>query len=310
MMSSASPSWIKPVLLAAAVYNVLWGAAAVLLPQATLSLIGMPDATAVFWQCIGMIVGVYGIGYAIAAFDPARHWPIVLVGLAGKVFGPIGFVFGVLTDQVPVRMIVTIVANDLIWWVPFAMILWHAVRSRGAVDDEGTVLDLASAIERPATASGASLATLSADQPVLLVFLRHLGCTFCREAMADLAARRAAIESAGAKIAIVHQSSEADGRAFAARYGLDDAIQISDPSRVLYSAFELSRGRFSQLFGFRVWLRGIAALARGHGIGALKGDVLQMPGAFVIHRGAVVRAFRHDSAADRPDYCELVSPAG
>lgn len=39
------------------------------------------------WQCVGMIVGVivgvYGIGYLVAASDPRRHWPIVLVGLLG-----------------------------------------------------------------------------------------------------------------------------------------------------------------------------------------------------------------------------------
>ena len=38
-----------------------------------------------------MIVGVYGIGYAIASTDPLRHWPIVLVNSLGKIFGPIGF---------------------------------------------------------------------------------------------------------------------------------------------------------------------------------------------------------------------------
>jgi small multidrug resistance pump len=40
------------------------------------------------WQCVGMIVGVYGVGYLIAAFDPLRHWPVILVGLLGKVLGP------------------------------------------------------------------------------------------------------------------------------------------------------------------------------------------------------------------------------
>ena len=33
------------------------------------------------WQCVGMIVGVYGVGYLVAASDPLRHWPIVLVGM-------------------------------------------------------------------------------------------------------------------------------------------------------------------------------------------------------------------------------------
>ncbi|HZP82139.1 MAG TPA: hypothetical protein VFB21_10900 [Chthonomonadaceae bacterium] len=42
-------------------------------------------------QCGGRIVGVYGIGYACAARDPLRHWPIVLVGLIGQLLGPLGF---------------------------------------------------------------------------------------------------------------------------------------------------------------------------------------------------------------------------
>ena len=53
------------------------------------------------WQCIGMIVGVYGIGYLAASTDPVRHWPIVLVGFLGKIFGPIGYADGVLRPLAP-----------------------------------------------------------------------------------------------------------------------------------------------------------------------------------------------------------------
>ena len=64
---------MRNVLLAAGVYNVLWGAFAVLFPAAIFDWLGMPQPNyPQFWQCIGMIVGVYGLGYAIAAFDPAR----------------------------------------------------------------------------------------------------------------------------------------------------------------------------------------------------------------------------------------------
>jgi hypothetical protein len=85
------------------------------------------------WQCVGMIVGVYGVGYAIAASDPARHWPIVLVGLLGKIFGPIGFLGAVLRGKLSWALGWTIVGNDLIWWVPFVAILCHAWRARRAV---------------------------------------------------------------------------------------------------------------------------------------------------------------------------------
>ena len=81
------------------------------------------------WQCVGMIVGVYGVGYLIAARDPLRHWPITLVGLLGKVFGPIGFVGAVASGDLPLAFGATILTNDLIWWIPFGAILYHAFRN-------------------------------------------------------------------------------------------------------------------------------------------------------------------------------------
>ena len=75
-----------------------------------------------------MIVGVYGIGYLAAATDPLRHWPIVLVGLLGKIFGPLGYVGGLIRGEVPAAFGVTLPTNDLLWWIPFAMILLAARR--------------------------------------------------------------------------------------------------------------------------------------------------------------------------------------
>ncbi len=115
------------ILLAAAVYNIIWGASVVLFPQWFFVFGGMempryPE----IWQCVGMIVGVYGLGYGIAAWDPVRHWPIVFVGLLGKILGPIGFVFALVEGTFTLRAGLTILTNDLIWWVPFSLLLWQA----------------------------------------------------------------------------------------------------------------------------------------------------------------------------------------
>ncbi|MES2571951.1 MAG: alkyl hydroperoxide reductase [Verrucomicrobiota bacterium] len=116
-----------PLLMAAGIYNMLWGAWVVLFPNALWSWLAMPPPNyPQLWQCIGMIVGVYGIGYAIAAFAPARHWPIVLVGFLGKVFGPLGMAHALWTGTLPWGFGVTCLTNDLIWWIPFALILRHA----------------------------------------------------------------------------------------------------------------------------------------------------------------------------------------
>jgi small multidrug resistance pump len=122
-------NWMRWVLIAAATYNLLWGLLAILFPSLPFQWIGIePPNYPSLWQCIGMIVGVYGVGFAIAATDPIRHWPIVLVGFLGKLFGPIGFAWAVSRGELPWLAGLTILTNDLIWWLPFGLILLHAAR--------------------------------------------------------------------------------------------------------------------------------------------------------------------------------------
>jgi hypothetical protein len=120
---------MKWTLVAAGIYNLVWGAWTIFMPQALFRWAGMePPRYPEIWQCVGMIVGVYGVGYLAAARAPAIHWPITLVGLLGKIFGPIGFVQAVTSGAFAPKMGLTILTNDLIWWVPFALILRHAWR--------------------------------------------------------------------------------------------------------------------------------------------------------------------------------------
>jgi small multidrug resistance pump len=108
----------------AAIYNLLWGLIAIFYPIQSFDFFGMqPPLYPQLWQCIGMIVGVYGIGYWIAANNPMVHWPIVLVGFLGKLLGPIGFTKALINGDLPLKFGVNIIFNDLIWLVPFLMIL-------------------------------------------------------------------------------------------------------------------------------------------------------------------------------------------
>lgn len=301
--------WMSSWLLAAGFYNLIWGSAVILLPTLPSRLTGLaePNYPAI-WQCVGMIVGVYGVGYLIAARDPLRHWPIVLVGLLGKVLGPIGFVWAATRGELPWLFGATILSNDLLWWAPFSLILWHAARAATAPPASPQPLTLAEAIETVTTSNGETIATLSRSSPVLVVFVRHLGCTFCREALSDLSERWSRLRASGVQLVLVHMSPPAEVEAALAQHGLGNAVHISDPTCQLYRAFGLARGTFRQLFGLRVWRRGLrAAILDGHGVGSLKGDGFQMPGAFVVVDGRVRDSFIHRSAADRPDYLALAA---
>ncbi len=134
---SRPPTWIRWWLIAAGIYNLAWGAVNVVFPNLLFDLVNIPRPNyPEIWQCVGMIVGVYGIGYLIAAKDPRTQWPIVLVGLLGKLFGPIGFASAVIRGTLPARFGVTLLTNDLIWWIPFILILRDAVRAKSAITSE------------------------------------------------------------------------------------------------------------------------------------------------------------------------------
>jgi small multidrug resistance pump len=121
--------WMCWTLRLAAVYNLAWGVWVILAPNMLFDLIEAPRLNyPQIWQCVGMIVGVYGVGYWLAARDPMRHWPIVLVGLLGKIFGPIGLVQAMATSDFPPKFGLTCITNDVIWWVPFTLILLAARR--------------------------------------------------------------------------------------------------------------------------------------------------------------------------------------
>lgn len=155
------------------------------------------------------------------------------------------------------------------------------------------------------TQSGESLGELSRRSPVLVVFLRHCGCTFAREALADVAAKRTAIRATGTQIVVVHMQKEAEANELFARYGLADVLRISDEQQALYRGFEVARGTFWQVAGPRMWWRAVKSLLKGNLAGVPNADVFQLPGAFLLHNGQIVNAFRGKLSSERPDYLQL-----
>jgi small multidrug resistance pump len=115
---------MKMTLKLAAIYNIIWGAWVVLFPNHFWELVGMePLNYPMVWQGMGMVIGVYGLGYWWASYNPLRHWPIVAVGFLGKIFGPLGFFMNYTQGKVPFEFFYTLITNDFMWWIPFGIIL-------------------------------------------------------------------------------------------------------------------------------------------------------------------------------------------
>lgn len=155
---------------------------------------------------------------------------------------------------------------------------------------------------------GRTVLAASEEGPVLLIFLRHFGCTFCREALSDIALKRTTYEDAGVHLVFVHMADNREADQYFDKYHLSGVEHVSDPGCRYYAAMGLGKGTFSQLFGLQVMIRGFeAGVLQGHGIGRQIGDGFQMPGVFLIQNGLVRDQFIHRLASDRPDYGELVS---
>jgi len=157
--------------------------------------------------------------------------------------------------------------------------------------------------------SGRSLLELLDESPVLLVFLRHFSCAFCAQALDRVSQVRAQIEAKGVRPVFAHLGTPERAKPYFDYYHLSNIERISNPEATLYQLpfFGLSRTNPylhslhpAVLMG---WLKG--AMFK-YGIGMIKEDAYQMPGVFFLKERKIVRAFRHRTIADEPDYLKLV----
>jgi hypothetical protein len=128
----------RPWLIAAAAYNLTWGALNVLAPRAIFAVLGLkPPTYPPLWQVVGMFVLLYGLAYWWAARDPVRHRHLIAIGLLGKLGGPMGFIWSAATGALPLSFGVVILMNDVVWWPPLSACLWEAA---GGLDGVGRLL--------------------------------------------------------------------------------------------------------------------------------------------------------------------------
>lgn len=273
------------VLICAGIYNLVWGGWVILFPELSFTLHDMKVPTyPQIWQCVGMIVGVYGIGYIAAASDPIKHWPIILVGFLGKVFGPIGFIYSLYLEIFPISFMINILFNDLIWWIPFFMILKEAY---------------ATYIVEP---NGLPLNHYNLSSKSVVVALRHQGCTFTRENLNNLNLYIPKIKQQGFDIYILHMSQNDEIEDTLNTFLKFDVNTISDPDRMLYKTLALSRASLFKAFGIKEFFRGFLGILKGYGLGPLRGDGFQLGGVFIIQNNMITHSFPTQRASDLYDF--------
>ncbi len=301
--------WMQYLLLAAGIYNILWGLIAFVRPNYFLTQLHIDFAnSAMISKAVGFLEIVFGLAYLMASQKPFKHWLIIFVGFIVKLCIAIAYGYYMSRGLAPEQMKFMVIANDVIWLLPFGVILYRAfehyqsTRELEAYDMNPRKLK---SLENIYTNTGISLQEHTDKWPTMLVFLRHFGCNFCRETLKEISNNRKYIESEGTRIVFVHLVDENSASEITDHFGLGDIPRISDPDKKIYKAFGLTRANLKQLFGINVIVRGMQHIFQLNPPRPFRGDAFQMPGIFVIHKGMVIQTFKHTSLADRPDYIEL-----
>ncbi|MFZ4506168.1 MAG: SelL-related redox protein [Fimbriimonas sp.] len=125
------------------------------------------------------------------------------------------------------------------------------------------------------TGERGSLRSLYKDKPLVLVFLRHLGCLFCREHVAALREQR------DWNVAFVTMASVEETAKFREQMA-SPHLFIADSTQDLYHAFGLGRGNFGQMFNLHTLRRGLEATRAGHKSSRPVGDPWVLGGTFII----------------------------
>jgi peroxiredoxin len=171
-------------------------------------------------------------------------------------------------------------------------------------------MEVSAALREYRTESGRTLLDLVDESPLLLIFLRHFGCAFCRQTLDDVSKLRDEIEAKAIRPVFVHLGTPERAKPYFDYYHLADVERVSDPQASLYAQpiFKLGRkSAFSHFLIPTVWKGWLQGAIRKHGIGMIKEDGEQMPGIFYLRQRAIVRVFRYKTIADEPDYMKLIA---
>ena len=128
---------------------------------------------------------------------------------------------------------------------------------------------------------------------VLVVFVRHFGCIFCRQRLGDLGDVVAELAETDTQVAVIGNGTELMAQAFAEDLKLEVPL-FTDPKRETYRLAGMKRN-----FGLgpRSILNAARSWKEGYRQGSVAGDVWQQGGAIVIQNDARVIWHQRDTGA-------------
>jgi len=145
-------------------------------------------------------------------------------------------------------------------------------------------------------------------QPVVIVFLRHFGCTFCRQHIAMLRRDYAEFLDAGGEVLCIGMGGFKVGRGFEILMDTKFPTLVTGETNLAYQDYGLGKGSFGQIFSARSFAKALKATFQGHVGTSVQGDPYQMPGVFIADTsGTLQYVHYYDDIADTPENSDLIN---
>lgn len=142
-----------------------------------------------------------------------------------------------------------------------------------------------------------------------LVFMRHVGCIFCREQVQDLRDNAAALAAAGISVVIITPDRPSRARKFVEEYRVPFPV-LTDPGRDAYRAYGLMEGSIGQLINRHIIADGVRATLNGTFPRRPTGAPRQLPGTAIVAAGGRLLHLHHArDAADHLTSRDLIDRA-
>ncbi|MDA0184979.1 AhpC/TSA family protein [Solirubrobacter phytolaccae] len=148
------------------------------------------------------------------------------------------------------------------------------------------------------------------EGPLVVMFMRHFGCAFCREHLIRMGKAVGDFEAAGAQVVAIFQYSAEATRDFCASRKVPFDC-LGDPKREAYQQVEVGKGTREQVLGRAIAGKYLKTILRSRVVGSVNAPVdemLQLPGTFVVGTdGRVLFSHYAVNSADNPPVTDVLS---
>lgn len=174
-----------------------------------------------------------------------------------------------------------------------------------AAGDRATDFETVTAKGRRVALSG-----LLTKGPVVLVFLRYVGCPLCRMHLEELQRETRNVSESGYQLLVVLESSSENILKYWEKKKLSLEV-LPDIKRNLFDQFDVGPTKVTKALRPAVLAAMVKATLRGHFHGAFEGSEFQPPALFVIGAdGVLIYAHYGSHPADLPGVASVLAQIG